>query len=155
MAKLKAIWKSHLPDRDATSTPLLVQRTTHPELLERPHCILHQVMSRTFAWRREDYKGSILLSAKTLREASRRLGCKTIFRRNSDTKKSSINYFPTTIDSHSSLCAREQVSEEPLGVVRLRRGLTQTVDEDGGATVRFQHGADESLEEDEELLVLG
>lgn len=88
-------------------------------------------------------------------DASRRLGCKTSVGRNSDTKKSSSSYCPSTIDSHSSLGAREQVSEEPLGVVRLRRGLTQTVDEDGGAAVRFQHGADESLEKDEELLVLG
>lgn len=60
-----------------------------------------------------------------------------------------------TVDSHSSLCAGQKVSEEPLSVVRLGRGLTQTVDEDGGAAVRLQHRADESLEKDEELLVLG
>lgn len=70
-------------------------------------------------------------------------------------QEESINYFRTTIDGHSSLGAREQVSEELLGVVRLRGGLTQTVDEDGGAAVCFQHGADESLEKDEELLGLG
>ncbi len=59
-----------------------------------------------------------------------------------------------TVSSHSSLCAGEQVSEEPLGVVGLRRGLTQTVDEDRSPAVGFQHRADESLKEDEELLVL-
>lgn len=63
-------------------------------------------------------------------------------------------YCSITISSHSSLCAGEQVSEEPLGVVGLGHGLTQTVDEDRGAAVGLQHRADESLQEDEELLVL-
>ena len=59
-----------------------------------------------------------------------------------------------TISSHSSLCAGEQVSEEPLGVLRLSHWLTQTVDEDCSAAVGLQHRADKSLKEDEELLVL-
>lgn len=63
-------------------------------------------------------------------------------------------YCSITISSHSSLCAGEQVSEEPLGVVGFSHGLTQTVDEDRGPAVCLQHWADESLKEDEELLVL-
>lgn len=63
-------------------------------------------------------------------------------------------YISVTISSHSSLCAREQVSEEPLGVVGLGHGLTQTVDEDGSPAVGLQHWAEQSLKEDEELLML-
>lgn len=59
-----------------------------------------------------------------------------------------------TISSHSPLCAGEQVSEEPPSVVRLRHWLTQTVDKDRRSAIGLQHGADESLQEDEELLVL-
>lgn len=55
------------------------------------------------------------------------------------------NYCGITINSHSSLCTGEQVSEEPLGVVGLRHGLTQTVDEDCGPAVSLQHRADKSL----------
>lgn len=50
-----------------------------------------------------------------------------------------------TVCSHSSLCAGEQVSKEPLGVVGLSHWLTQTVDEDRGPAVRLQHGTDKSL----------
>ncbi|TNN46261.1 hypothetical protein EYF80_043541 [Liparis tanakae] len=46
------------------------------------------------------------------------------------------------------------VSEQPLGVLGLSHWLTQTVDEDRSAAVGLQHRAHESLEEDEELLVL-
>lgn len=63
-------------------------------------------------------------------------------------------YCGITINSHSSLRTGEQVSEEPLGVVGLGRGLTQSVDEDGGSTVSLQHRADQSLKKDEEFLVL-
>lgn len=63
-------------------------------------------------------------------------------------------YCSPTISSHSSLCAGEQVSEEPLGVLGLGHWLTQTVDEDRSAAVGLQHRAHNSLEEDEELLVL-
>lgn len=63
-------------------------------------------------------------------------------------------YCSPTISGHSSLCAGEQVSEEPLGVLRLSHGLTQTVDKDRSTAVGLQHRADEPLQEDEELLVL-
>lgn len=63
-------------------------------------------------------------------------------------------YFSLTVSSHSSLCAGEQVSKEPLRIVGLSHGLTQTVDEDRSPTVGLQHGAEQSLKEDEELLVL-
>lgn len=59
-----------------------------------------------------------------------------------------------TISSHSPLSAGEQISEELLGVVGLRHGLTQTVDEDGRSAVGLQHGAEQPLQEDEEVLVL-
>lgn len=65
------------------------------------------------------------------------------------------NYFSITISSHSSLCACEQVSEEPLGVVGLNHGLTQTVDEDCSPAIRLQYRAEQLLQKDEELLVLG
>lgn len=54
-------------------------------------------------------------------------------------------YCIITISSHSPLCAGEQVSEEPLGVVRLCHGLTQTVDKDRSPAVGLQHRAEESL----------
>lgn len=50
-----------------------------------------------------------------------------------------------TINSHSSLCAREQVSEEPLRVFRLRHRLIQIVDEDCSSAVSLKHRADKSL----------
>lgn len=63
-------------------------------------------------------------------------------------------YFSVTISSHSSLCAGEQVSEEPLGVVGVSHGLAQTVDKDRSPTVGLKHWAEQSLKEDEEFLVL-
>lgn len=65
-----------------------------------------------------------------------------------------VNACSVTISSHASLRSRQQESEEPLGIIGLRHGLTQTVDEDCSPAVGLQHGAEQTLEEAEELLVL-
>lgn len=59
-----------------------------------------------------------------------------------------------TISSHSSLGSRQQESEELLGVIGLRHGLTQAVDKDCSPAVGLQHRTEQPLKEAEELLVL-
>lgn len=60
-----------------------------------------------------------------------------------------------TVGGHSLLGACEQVSEELLRVLGLGHGLAQAVDKDGRPAVGLQYGAEETLQEDKELLVLG